>query len=75
MATLIVVWLFCGFVAAAVAARKKLKVVAWVLMGALFGPVALMLVAFQAGPNPSVWSSGGSDKTFVDGGGCGGGCC
>jgi uncharacterized membrane protein YgcG len=82
MTTFIVIWLVCGFIAAAIAHSKKLNVAAWLLIGAVLGFFAIVLVLFQAAPpqSPSVWSSGrdsgsggGYGGHWGGGGGCGGG--
>lgn len=38
-------WLFCGVIAAVIAEARRRSVIAWALLGFIFGPFAIILVA------------------------------
>lgn len=81
MTTFIVIWMLCAIPAAFIAHSKKLNVVAWLILGAVFGVFGVIAVLWQA-PGTSVWWAGGNTgggsyhgggDGCGDGGGCGGG--
>lgn len=79
MGPFIFMWLLLGFVAAVMAAAKKLNIAAWLGLGAVLGPIAILLVLRQAPPPPpGPWSTGRDHNAGGNsggGGGCGGGGC
>lgn len=82
MTTFIIIWMLCAIPAAVIAHSKKLNVVAWLILGAVFGVFGVIAVLWQA-PRTSVWWAGGhrgggsycgGGDGCGDGGGCGSGC-
>jgi Ni/Fe-hydrogenase subunit HybB-like protein len=83
MTTFVIIWMLCAIPAAVIAHSKKLNVVAWFFLGAVFGVFGVIAVLWQA-PRTSVWWAGGNTgggsyygggDGCGDGGGCGGGGC
>ena len=74
---IIIIWMLCAIPAAIIAQSKKLNVVAWVFLGAVFGVFGVIAVLRQV-PRTSLWWAGGTaDGGSYDGDACGdgGGCC
>jgi hypothetical protein len=90
MTIFIIIWMLCAIPAAVIAYLKKLNVVAWFFLGAVFGVLGIIAVLWES-PRSSVWWAGGDtgggggtycgggdgygDGGCGDGGGCGGGGC
>lgn len=45
-------WIVCGIGAAAVASSKGRSPLAWLALGLLLGPIAILIVGFMAKPGP-----------------------
>ena len=76
MGPFIVMWLLLGFIAAAMAASKKLNILACLGLGAVLGPIAILLVLRQAPPPPAgPWAAGDERSEGRGGSGTGGSGC
>jgi len=64
--TYIIIWLICGFICATIAGSKGRSGFGWFILGALFGPLGILMVAFMPTDIPAVEksavSSGASRK-------------
>ena len=50
----IILWIVCGIGSAAIASSKGRSTFGWLVLGLLFGPIAVLIVGLMAKPAPDV---------------------